>query len=99
MGLGEFPQQRAYLDASPPVNNPPAGSKDSTADNFFDAEGFSNWIEIDFKYVFDIGNAESNPVNIYTLSEGLMVGGASGGEVFNPFKSGRTYFSNYFVSS
>jgi len=91
VGLGEFPQQRAYLELSPTTGEPPAGSNDSSAENFFDAEGFSNWVEIDFKYVFDIGNAKSNPVNLYTLSEGLLVGGASGGEVFNPFKSGRTY--------
>ncbi len=91
LGIGEFPQQRAYIDTSPPGSDPPAGSNDSAADNFVDADGFSSWIEIDFKYVFDIGNAKSNPVNLYTLSNGLLVGGASGGEVFNPFKSGRTY--------
>jgi len=91
LGIGEFPQQRAYIDTSPPGGNPPAGSNDSAADNFIEADGFSNWIEIDFKYVFDIGNAKSNPINLYTLSNGLLVGGASGGEVFNPFKSGRTY--------
>lgn len=91
VGLGEFPQQRAYLDTSPSTGIPPAGSNDSSADNFFEAEGFSNWIEIDFKYLFDIGSGQLNPINIYTLSEGLLVGGANGGEIFNPFKSGRTY--------
>lgn len=91
IGLGDFPQQRAYLDLAPPGNAPPAGSNDSSADNFFDAKGFSDWIELDFKYVLDIGSAKYNPVNIYTLSNGLLVGGASGGEVFNPFKSGRSY--------
>jgi len=91
LGLGEFPQQRAYLDTSRSTDIAPAGSNDSSADNFFEAEGFSNWIEVDFKYLFDIGNGQSNPVNIYTLSEGLLVGGANGGEIFNPFKSGRTY--------
>lgn len=96
LGLGEFPQQKAYIDLSPPVNSPPAGSNDSSADNFVTTDGFANWIEIDFKYVFDIGNAKSNPINIYTLSEGLLVGGASGGEVFNPFKSGRTYLQTTF---
>ncbi len=63
---------------------------------FLKQKGISNWIEVDFKYVFDIGNAKSNPVNLYTLSEGLLVGGANGGEVFNPFKSGRTYFQTTF---
>lgn len=91
IGLGNFPQQRAYLDVTPPGNAPPAGSNDSLADNFFDAKGFSNWVELDFKYVLNIGNAKYNPVNIYTLSNGLLVGGASGGEVFNPYKSGRSY--------
>ena len=91
IGLGDFPQQRAYLDTTPPVSGIPAGSNDSAADNFFDAKGFSSWVELDFKYVLDIGNAKYNPVNIYTLSNGLLVGGASGGQVFNPYKSGRSY--------
>jgi hypothetical protein len=91
VGLGEFPQQRAYLDTSPPLNKPPAGSNDSSADDFFRTDGFSNWIELDFKYVFDIGHGRYTPINTYTLSNGLLVGGASGGGVFNPFKSGRSY--------
>ena len=91
VGLGEFPQQRAYLDTSPPVNKPPAGSNDSSADDFFRSDGFSNWIELDFKYVLDIGHGRYTPINTYTLSNGLLVGGASGGDVFNPFKSGRSY--------
>jgi hypothetical protein len=91
IGLGDFPQQRAYLDATTPVNATPAGSNNSSADNFFDAKGFSNWIELDFKYLLDIGSAKYNPINIFTLSNGLLVGGASGGEIFNPFKSGRSY--------
>jgi len=90
LGLGNFPQQRAYLDLVP--GNPvPAGSNDSAADDFFDAKGFSNWVELDFKYLLKIGNAKFNPINIYTLSNGLLVGGASGGEIFNPYKSGRSY--------
>ncbi len=91
VGLGEFPQQRAYLDTSPSQNKPPAGSNDSSANDFFKAEGFSNWIEFDFKYVLDIGDGAYTPINTYTLSNGLLVGGASGGGVFNPFKSGRSY--------
>ncbi len=96
IGLGQFPQQRAYLDIFPSGSSPPAGSNDSSEDDYIEAEGFSNWINIDFKYVFNIGNAKFNPVNTYTLSEGLLVGGASGGEVFNPFKSGRTYLQAKF---
>jgi len=91
VGLGDFPQQRTYLDTSPPVNKPPAGSNDSSADDFFRSDGFSNWIELDFKYVLDIGHGRYTPINTYTLSNGLLVGGASGGDVFNPFKSGRSY--------
>ena len=91
IGLGNFPQQRAYLDVTSTGNAIPAGSNDSSADDFFDAKGFSNWVELDFKYVLNIGGAKYNPVNIYTLSNGLLVGGASGGEIFNPFKSGRSY--------
>ena len=91
VGWGEFPQQRAYLDIEPPVNKPPAGSNDSSEDDFFNTNGLSEWIEIDFKYVLDIGHGRYTPINTYTLSNGLLVGGASGGGVFNPFKSGRSY--------
>lgn len=91
VGLGDFPQQRAYLDSSPPGDDPPAGSNDSSSINYLDAAGYTNWIELDFKYVLDIGHARYTPINIYTLSNGLLVGGASGGGVFNPFKSGRSY--------
>ncbi|VAW63486.1 hypothetical protein MNBD_GAMMA09-836 [hydrothermal vent metagenome] len=96
VGLGKFPQQRAYVDAIDSANQPSAGSNDSSENNFFYADGLSNWIEVDFKYVLNIGNGKYNPVNIYTLSEGLLVGGASGGEIFNPFKSGRTYIQASF---
>ena len=91
VGLGEFPQQRTYLDVNGNVSEPPAGSNDSSAADFFRADGFSDWIEIDFKYVLDIGHGRYSPINTYTLSNGLLVGGASGGGVFNPFKSGRSY--------
>ena len=91
IGLGEFPQQRAYLDLTPSGDDPPAGSNDSSSTNYLDTEGYSNWIELDFKYVLDTGHAKYSPINIYTLSNGLLVGGASGGGIFNPFKSGRSY--------
>ncbi len=91
VGLGEFPQQRAYLELTPDASGIPAGSNDSSSTDYLDAPGYSNWIELDFKYVLDTGHGRSNPVNIYTLSNGLLVGGASGGGVFNPFKSGRSY--------
>ena len=90
IGLGEFPQQRAYLDSGVDGSEPPAGSNGSSSSDFLDADGYSNWIELDFKYVLGIGHARYNPVNTYTLSNGLLVGGASGGGVFNPFKSGRS---------
>ncbi len=90
-GLGEFPHQRAYLDPVPGQSPVPAGSNDSLAGSYLDAEGYSNWIELDFRYVLPIGHARYSPINIYTLSNGLLVGGASGGGVFNPYKSGRSY--------
>ena len=71
IGLGEFPQQRAYIDTAA-GSTTGAGSNDSAADDYFEAEGFSNWIELDFKYVLDIGSAKYSPVNIYTLSNGLL---------------------------
>ena len=91
VGLGDFPQQRAYVDIDNSQGDPPAGSNESSSLDYIDAAGYANWIELDFKYVFAIGHARYFPVNTYTLSNGLLVGGASGGGVFNPFKSGRSF--------
>ena len=40
IGLGDFPQQRAYLDLAPPVSATPAGSNDSAAEIFSMRRGF-----------------------------------------------------------
>ncbi len=40
LDLGEFPQQRAYLDAVPSGTAPSAGSNDSSADDFFEAKRY-----------------------------------------------------------
>lgn len=90
IGAGDFPEIRGYFDVGPPAD-PPFGSNESPANAFFESSGYTDWAEVDLRYVFAAGSAKYNPINIYTLNRGLLVGGASGGEPWNPLVSGRSY--------
>lgn len=102
VGIGDFPRLRGYFDLGVP-SVPPAGSNESLPDNFIQVPGYTDWGELNFKYVLAAGSAKSEPLNVYTLYKGLLAGGASGGEIWNPFVSGRTtlgaklfYYDRYY---
>lgn len=102
LGIGDFPKLRGYFDIGTP-SVPPAGSNDSLPDNYIETNGYTDWAELNIKYVLAAGSAKTSPLNVYTLNNGLLAGGASGGEIWNPFVSGRTtvgarffYFDRYY---
>lgn len=94
-GLSEFPNLRGYFDVGEP-SKPPAGSNGSSEHDYIETSGYADWLEVDFRYVLAAGNAKHNPINVYTLNRGLLAGGASGGELWNPVLSGRSYIGAKF---
>ena len=91
IGIGNFPRMRGYFNTPYTPFDPPAGSNESNPDDYFETQGYSNWFDLDLKYLLNAGHGRRNPINIYTLHQGLLVAGATGGEHWNPFESGRSY--------
>jgi hypothetical protein len=94
MGMrGYYPQHRAYT-ASREVYIPPdrerPGSNDSDEDDYLEARGDSNWLDIKLDYVWPLGAARDHSIMRYDLTGGLLVSEPTGGEVWNPLESGVT---------
>ncbi|MBW1742630.1 MAG: BamA/TamA family outer membrane protein [Deltaproteobacteria bacterium] len=87
---GYFTDQRDYAGFNPDFPGERGGSNNSSADNYVQSEGQDDWFELYFKYLLPIGHGRSAPINTYTLDQGLMVSGGTGGDIWNPLKSGRT---------
>jgi len=67
-----------------------AGSNDSDEDNFIRSEGTDQWYRMIFKYVLPIGHGRDTIVPTYVLDRGLLHEGSTGGDFWNPLRSGRT---------
>lgn len=86
--FGEF---ESYADGNPRFPFERAGSHGSDEDNFIEGDGEDYFFQFRFKYLLPIGHGRDTIINTYVLDRGLLHGGATGGEGFNPFASGRTY--------
>ncbi len=67
-----------------------AGSHDSDPDNFFRESASGEWVQAQFRYVLPLGGRRESPLNTYVVNRGMLVEGASGGDVWNPLESGMT---------
>ncbi len=86
---GTYSELRAYagLDA----DGERSGTNDSDPDNFVHDDALQGWSEARLRFVLPIGAGKEAPIQRYTLDRGLLVGEGTGGEVWNPLTSGRTY--------
>jgi hypothetical protein len=92
--VGYFQDQsfRAYIDGNPAYIGHPAGINDSSKHNYFTKHSNDVYAHIDFKYLLPIGNGrDGSPIARYTLEDGILKDGATGGHGWNPFATGRTY--------
>jgi len=88
--LGEYPRQRAYASLPRQVQDNRAGTNDSDENDFIEDDGTDNWWEMKLEYVLPIGGMRDSGMATYKLKNGMLVSGASGGEDWNPLKSGAT---------
>ncbi len=93
--FGRWDESRSYtaLNPRPPFSLLQAGSNDSLEEDFVDETRFDVWVEAPLRVLLPIGHGR-DPENIlskYVMDEGLLVGGATGGESWNPWKSGQTF--------
>jgi hypothetical protein len=89
--VGYFKDNQLYVDGNPAFPNEAAGSHVSDMDNYVEGDGWDNFFRLRFKYLLPIGHGRDTVVPDYQLERGQLVSGATGGESFNPFTSGRTY--------
>lgn len=71
--------------------NQVAGSNDSSQHNFVSKASNDLIGDFTFKFLLPIGDGRDRIIDHYTLHEGLLKAGPSGGDAFNPLTSGRSY--------
>jgi len=83
----------SYQDGNPAFSNERAGSHESSADNFIEANGGDFFAYFNIKYLLPIGDGEATPPHDFQLTRGMLnPGSEAGGRDWNPFESGRTIF-------
>ena len=91
VSIGYFSDIDAYADGNPKFPDERAGSNQSDKRNFITGSGWDNFFRLRLRYLLPIGSGRDRVLPAYQLREGLLAGGASGGQSFNPLRSGRTF--------
>ena len=91
VSVGYYGDIDAYVDGNPKYPDERAGSNESDPDDYITGGGWDNFFRLRFRYLLPIGSGRERVLPGYRFQDGLLVGGASGGQSFNPFKSGRTF--------
>jgi hypothetical protein len=68
-----------------------AGSNESSSENYRRSDSTDQWVNLVTKFLLPIGQGKDNVFPKLVLDRGLFVSGDTGGDVWNPFTSGRTY--------
>ena len=90
---GYFQDLDVYTAGNPDFPDERAGSNDSDEDNYVESDGgWDNFFRLRFKYLLPIGHGKDEIITTQVVDRGLLVDGATGGESWNPFVSGQTYF-------
>jgi len=88
--VGYYPAQRAYAYPFFTPGETRPGSNDSDQDDYVETEGWDNWSDFKLEYVLPIGSAKDSGILAYTTRQGMLISEPSGGETWNPLKSGVT---------
>lgn len=87
---GHYPKQRAYANLLIKPDMVRRGSNDSDKDDYVEAGGENNWVDLKIEYVLPIGAAQQDGMTTYHLRGGMLEKGATGGETWNPVAGGIT---------
>lgn len=90
--LAQFSDVKSYTGSSNPgYVGERAGGNDSDEKNFIESDMTDHWLNLVTKFALPIGKGKDNVLPKIVLDRGLFVSGDTGGDVWNPFTSGRTY--------
>jgi hypothetical protein len=89
---GYFQDAHVYVDGNPSYPDDRAGSNSSNKKDYVTSDGsWDNFFRLRFKYLLPMGHGLDTIISTQVVDQGLLVEGATGGESWNPFKSGLTY--------
>lgn len=86
---GDYTNQLVYTGFNSAFPGERSGSNNSDNDNNIQGLGKDDWLEFNFRYLLPTGHAKNNSINKYHLKNGLLSSGETGGNVWDPMKSGR----------
>lgn len=86
--MGRYPRQRAYTSIPRTDSESDAGGNDSHQDDYIENSGLDNWFEYKLEYVLPIGSMREKSIFEYHLKDGMLTSGGSGGDFWNPLKTG-----------
>lgn len=89
--FGEFKEIKYFGGSNPDFPGERPGSNDSHEGNFSESDGSDIWFDMTIKYLLPIGHGRNQILPRLRLKDGIPVSGHTGGEHWNPLKSGRTY--------
>lgn len=92
-GIYRYNYSKIYISGNPFFHHHPAGTNHSSDDNFISRRHNDDWGHVEFKYLLPVGGGRDTIVNRYTMEEGLIHAGATGGWGWNPLNTGRTYLT------
>ncbi|MCX5851565.1 MAG: hypothetical protein NT072_05860 [Deltaproteobacteria bacterium] len=92
LALSTFGTNNSYANGNPAFAHERAGSNDSDKDNYIEGRGMDNIARVKFRYLLPIGSGENEVITTQVIDRGQLIEGAVGGDSWNPFESGRTYF-------
>ena len=94
--VAHYTDSRIYAGFNSGFPGQRAGANNSSNDNYIQGEDSDNWFELKLKYLLPTGKAKNTVINTFTLADGLLVNGATGGDAWNPRTSGRLNFETMF---
>jgi hypothetical protein len=68
-----------------------SGSNESSPTDFVSGEGTDSYVHLQFRYLLPIGTGKDTALHTYHTTDGILTGGATNGQSWNPFKGGRTF--------
>ncbi|UCD34055.1 MAG: BamA/TamA family outer membrane protein, partial [Nitrospiraceae bacterium] len=89
--LGDFKEIKYYGGINTDFPDERPGSNDSHENNFSESDGSDIWFDMTIKYLLPIGHGRDHILPSLKLEDGIPVSGHTGGEHWNPLKSGRTF--------
>jgi len=86
--IGEFRKIESYVNGNPDFPNERAGSNGSSQDNFIEADGSDQWVELRTRYVLPVGEGRKDILPRPSVENGVPLSGAA--KPWNPLASGWT---------